>query len=140
MVGRAGLELRRQVVVLLQRWQRLRFMSTTNILLALIAAMLSIRWYPSIAYPVIAIALIGWALTELPKWRECRRGETAIERQLKADEPLRNEFWVKHKAIRDKYDPKHEWNEATSLPAAYIQEMDALNAEYRVVMDRWHKQ
>jgi hypothetical protein len=115
-------------------------MGTTNLLLVLIAAMLGIRWYPSIAYPVIVVALIGWALIEFPKWRERRRREKAIERQLKADEPLRNEFWAKHKAIRDKYDPEHEWNEATSLAAAYIQEMDDLNAEYRVVMDRWHNQ
>lgn len=115
-------------------------MSTTNFLLILIAAMLGIHWYPSIAYPVIVVALIGWTLVEFPKWRARRKVEKAKERQLKADEPLRNEFWAKHQAIRDKYDPKHEWNEGTSLPAEYRREMADLNAEYRAVMDRWHNQ
>jgi len=115
-------------------------MSTTNFLLILIAAMLGIRWFPSVAYPVIVIALIGWALNEFPKWRDRRRREKAVERQLKADEPIRNEFWAKHKAICDKYDPRHEWNEGTSLPAEYTREMAELNAEYRAVMDRWYNQ
>ena len=115
-------------------------MSATNFLLILIAAMLGIHWFPNVAYPVIAIALAGWALNEFPRWRERRRKERDVERQLKADEPLRNEFWAKHKAIRDKYDPKHEWNEGTSLPPEYEQEMADLNAQYRAVMDRWHNQ
>jgi Ni/Co efflux regulator RcnB len=102
--------------------------------------MLGIHWFPSVAYPVIVIALIAWALNEFPKWRDRRSREKAVERQLKADEPLRNEFWVKHKVIRDKYDPEHEWNEGTSLPAEYTREMAELNAEYRAVMDRWHNQ
>jgi hypothetical protein len=102
--------------------------------------MLGIRWFPSAAYPVIVIALIGWALNEFPKWGDRRRCERAVQRQLKADEPLRNEFWAKHKAIRDKFDPKHEWNEGTSLPAEYTREMAELNARYRAVMDRWHNQ
>lgn len=115
-------------------------MSTTNFLLILIAAMLGIRWYPEIAYPVIVIAVIGWVLNAFPGWRAERKVERAKERQLKADEPLRNEFWAKHKAIRDKYDPEHQWNEGTSLPMEYRQEMEDLNIEYRAVMDRWHNQ
>src|ERR1700728_3177019 len=62
--------------------------STTNFLLVLIAAMLGIHWFPSVAYPVIVIALIAWALNEFPKWRDRRSREKAVERQLKADEPL----------------------------------------------------
>jgi hypothetical protein len=114
--------------------------TTTNFLLILITAMLGIHWFPKVAYPVIVAVLIGWALNEFPKWRDRRRKEKAIERQLKADEPLRNEFWAKHKAIRAKYDPNNEWNEGTSLPSGYTTEMADLNAEYRAVMDRWHNQ
>lgn len=115
-------------------------MSTTNFLLILIAAILGIHWYPDIAYPVIAIAVVIYAMNELPKWWRQREIEKAKQRQLDADEPLRREFWAKHKAIRDKYDPRHEWNEATSLPLENEKEMEDLNAEYRAVMDRWHNQ
>jgi hypothetical protein len=115
-------------------------MTNSNFLLILIAAMLGIHWFPEVAYPVIVIVLIGWVLNAFPKWRDRRRQEKAIERQLKADAPLRNEFWAKHKAIRDKYDPNHEWNEGTSLPPEYTTEMADLNAEYRAVMDRWDNQ
>jgi hypothetical protein len=94
-------------------------MTTTNFLLILIAAMPGIHWFPEVAYPVIVTALTGWALRAFPKWQDRRRQEKTIERQLKADEPLRNEFWAKHKAIHDKYDPNHEWNEGTSLPPEY---------------------
>jgi hypothetical protein len=43
-----------------------------------------------------------------------------------------------HKAIRDKYDPKHEWNEGTKIPWEYQKEISDLNAAYRVFMDRRH--
>jgi hypothetical protein len=115
-------------------------MSFQTFLLILIAAMVGIHWYPDIAYPAIFIALIAWAFKELPKWWKQRQSNMAKQKQLDADELLRREFWEKHKAIRDKYDPKHEWNDATFLPAEYEREMEELNAEYRAVMDRWHNQ
>jgi Ni/Co efflux regulator RcnB len=115
-------------------------MSTTNFLLVLIAAMLGLHWYPDIAKPLIAFAIFAWLLNEVPKWNKQRKLEKAKQNQLDADKPLREEFWAKHKAIRDKYDPKHEWNEGTSLPAEYTREMAELNAEYHAVMDRWHNQ
>jgi hypothetical protein len=106
----------------------------------LIAAMVGNPWYPDIAYPAIVIALIAWAFNALPKWWKQREIEKSKQKQLDADEPLRREFWAKQKAIRDKYGPKHEWNEGTPLPAEYEREMEDLNAKYRVVMDRWHNQ
>jgi hypothetical protein len=109
-------------------------------LLLLIAYMIGKHWYPDYVYPAIAIGLALWALNELPKWWQQRKIERAKQKTLDADAPLRDEFWRKHKVIRDKYDPKHEWNEGTSLPFEYRREMDELNAEYRSVMDRWHNQ
>ena len=111
-------------------------MSTTNFLLALIAAMVGIHWYPAVAYPVIAVLAVAWIVNETPKWLERRRKEKARREQKKIDEPLRREFWIKHQAIRDKYDPKHEWNEATSTPAEYEREMAELNDEYSDVLER----
>jgi len=115
-------------------------MNLQTFLLLLIAGMVGIHWYPSIAYPAFVIAFIAWAFNELPKWWKQRRIERAKQKQLDADEPLRREFWEKHEAIRDKYDPKHEWNEATSLPAEYRREMEELNRGYRAVMNRWDNQ
>jgi hypothetical protein len=57
--------------------QRVETISTTNFLLVLIAAMLGIHRFPSVAYPVIVIVivLLGWALNEFPKWRKRRSKE-----------------------------------------------------------------
>jgi hypothetical protein len=115
-------------------------MNFQTLLLLLIAYMIGVRWYPDYVYPAFVVVLVIWATNELPKWWRLRKIERVKEKQLKADAPLRDEFWAKHRAIRDKYDPKHEWNEATSLPLEYQKEMDDLNAEYRAVMDRWHNQ
>lgn len=115
-------------------------MNVQTFLLLLIAAMIGIHWYPSAAYPVIVILVIGYLLNEFPKWLKQQRLERAKQKQLDDDAPLRQEFWRKHKAIRFKYDPNDEWNEATSLPAAYRQEMEELNEQYRVVLDRWNNQ
>lgn len=42
----------------------------------------------------------------------------------------------RRKAIRHKYDPENEWNEASTVPEAYSAEMCALNLEYRDVLKR----
>lgn len=88
---------------------------------------------------MIVVALT-WAINEFPKWNKQRKLEKARQKQLDADAPLRDEFWVRHQAIRFKYVPNHEWNEASSPPAEYYREMDELNREYKAVMDRWHNQ
>lgn len=115
-------------------------MNLQTLLLVLIAAMLGVHWYPDIAYPAIGVAIVLYASNQLPKWWKQHQIDRTKQKQLDADEPLRRAFWAKHQLIRDKYDPKHEWNEATSLPAEYVREMAELNAEYRVVMDRWFGQ
>jgi hypothetical protein len=115
-------------------------MTLQTLLLLLIAFMLGNHWYPDYVYPVIAVILVIWAINEFPKWNRQRKADKAKQKRLDADAPLRDEFRAKHNAIRAKYDPKHEWNEGTSLPREYQKEMDDLNDEYRDVMDRWHNQ
>jgi hypothetical protein len=115
-------------------------MNIQTLLLLLIAFMIGNHWYPDYVYPAVIVALIVWAINQLPNWWHQRKSEKARQKKLDADAPLREEFWRKHQAIRDKYDPKHEWNEATSLPGEYQREMDELNDQYRAVMDRWHDQ
>jgi hypothetical protein len=83
-------------------------MNLQTFLLVLIAAMVGIHWYPDIAYPAIVIGMLIWACNALPKWWKEHQREKAKQKQLDADAPLRDAFWKKHQAIRDKYDPKHE--------------------------------
>jgi hypothetical protein len=115
-------------------------MSFQTVLLVLIALMIGAHWYRNYVLPAIAVAIVLWALSEGPKWWKQRRADRAKQRQLDDDAPLRDEFWIKHAAIRKKYDPNNEWNEGTSLPLEYLHEMDALNEQYRAVLDRWHEQ
>jgi len=112
------------------------------LLLFLIVLMLGIHWFPYVTLPAIALLtayfLILWLRVFIPDWLEKRRNEKAHQRQLDKEEPLREEFWEKQKAIRDKYDPNREWNESTLLPPEYEQEMKELNDKYGAVMDRWY--
>jgi hypothetical protein len=115
-------------------------MNYAQMITVVIVAALGFKFVPETAYPVVGVVFLAWVINEFPKWNRQRKLEKAKQKQLDADAPLRDEFRVKHKAIRRKYDPNNEWNEATSLPYEYQQEMDELNREYRAVMDRWHNQ
>lgn len=84
---------------------------------------------------VIAFALYGcyWLLAVFPgRWKKSR----AEQRQRKKDEAEYWEWYARHEAIRHKYDPEHQWNEATTTPYEYQDEIDKLNAEYRDVFKR----
>jgi len=61
----------------------------------------------------------------------------------KAEAPIKEQderdFWEhcgKRDAIRAKYDPGNEWNEATFLPQEYLDESRKLNLEYQGVLRR----
>ena len=117
-------------------------MNLTNILLAVIAALLCLRFFPDVARPAFALGLIGlaiygcyWLVAVYPS----KRREAKAARQQEADNNAEyNEYKAKHKAIRAKYDPNHEWNEATFVPKEYEEEIAALNREYRpMLIDRY---
>src|SRR5689334_16820617 len=105
-------------------------------LLLLIAAMIGIHWFPSVAYPVTAILIVAWLVNQVPDWLKESRRENAHRKQLDDDAPLRQEFYEKRDALRNKYDPEHEWNEATTdRPPEYERELDELHEQYKAVLD-----
>ena len=115
-------------------------MNITNVLLLVILFILVKQFYPVatetlVAVGIAALALYAgyWLVTQFPaRWK--KRG--AERRQEEQDE---NEFWdyqKKHDAIRAKYDPRLEWNEATSVPSEYLEEIRRLNVEHRDMLQR----
>jgi type VI protein secretion system component VasK len=115
-------------------------MTLTNTLLVIIAAMLFARFWPEQARALATIAIVvgllyavWWLIFSYP---ERRRRNKARAAQEAADEAQYREFQQQHKAIRRKFGPEHQWNEATSLPREYTEEMDALNAKYALVLAR----
>ena len=58
-------------------------------------------------------------------------------RKLKErDDKALRKYWAKHKAIRAKYDPNGEWNQAPTPPDEYRREMRDLNRRYAEVLRR----
>ncbi len=62
--------------------------------------------------------------------------EQAKRKHEKEDETDYWEYEKRHKALRTKFDPKNEWNEATSIPAEYSREVRTLNLQYRNMLMR----
>ena len=56
--------------------------------------------------------------------------------QEKLDEKEYWEYQAKHRAIRAKYDPSNEWNEATSVPREYLTEIHDLNLQHGSMLQR----
>lgn len=115
-------------------------MNITNILLFVILFILVKQFYPAATETLVAVGIAAfvlyashWLVTQFPaRWKE-RRAERQQEEQ---DE---KEYWDYQKAqdaIRAKYDPRHEWNEATSVPREYLEEIRRLNADHRAMLER----
>ena len=86
---------------------------------------------PRVAYLVFILILFGGAAIFLC-YRLVAVYSNNRRREAKAAEW--DEYRAKHKAIREKYDLTDEWNEATSLPSGYQQEIAELNREYRTML------
>lgn len=97
-------------------------------------------FYPDTTETLVAVAIVActlyagyWLAVQFPaRWKKRRAERQQEERDEK-------EYWdyeIKHNAIRAKYDPRHEWNEATSVPSEYIEEIRRLNFEYRGMLQR----
>lgn len=84
---------------------------------------------------VLALAIYGaFALTKSA--RHALSARRSLRRQEEQDE---REFWeydAKHKSIRTKFDPKNEWNEATSPPAEYLSAVKELNFQHKHMLQR----
>ena len=87
------------------------------------------------AVGIAAFVLYGgyWLVTQFPaRWKK-RRAEKKQEEQ---DEKEFWEYQQKHDAIRAKYDPRNEWNEATLVPDKYLEETRNLNLKHRGMLQR----
>ena len=115
-------------------------MSLTNYLLFIILFILVKQFYPGFldeVFPVVigGLALYGcyWLVAKFPTQWKKRKAERQQEQNDEA------EFWEyqrKHDAICAKYDQEHAWNEATSLPQEYLDEIRTLNLEHRGMLQR----
>ena len=115
-------------------------MNVTNFLLAVILFVLVKQFYPQAVEtlgPLIFVAATiyccYWLVAKLPgQWRQ----RNAAQQQEQEDEKAFWELQRKCEAVRSKYDPNHEWNEATSRPKEYLHEIKQLNREYREMLQR----
>jgi hypothetical protein len=93
----------------------------TNVLLAIIIAILVYRWF----YPV-------W------KKNQARKTEEKKERLRIEVEPYYQEYLQKRKALREKHDPQHKWPpfemNAPDMPSEYRDEMAALTEAYKAIL------
>lgn len=115
-------------------------MTTTNTLLLAILVVLLLKFFPGEVASLAGVGLVGlaifssyWLVTQYPSWRRKRKVE---HDQAEQDE---RDFWEwqkRHSAIRAKFDPKNQWNEATTLPAEYRSEIRDLNTQYRGMLKR----
>jgi len=112
-----------------------RFM--TNLLLAWTLAFFMFHFERELFWnALIGIALV-WAIAkafQLPgkftDWRE-RSKEEKVN-----NEEFFNVYQPAFEALRQKYDPKKVWNEATSVPQEYLDELRALNRKHRWMLKR----
>ena len=89
---------------------------------------------------LLVLAAIGLAIYGAFHLTKAAR-QAVVKRRLvrQLEEQDEREFWeyeAKHKAIRAKFDPKDEWNEATSVPAPFLREFRELNLQYRQMLQR----
>ena len=114
--------------------------NVTNGLLSIILLILVNQFYPTAFGTLILVGIVisalyffYWLIAKFPAQRKLQKAERLQEQKDEAD------FWElqrKGDAIRSKYDPDHVWNEATSLPQEYSNEIQNLNLEYRDMLKR----
>lgn len=115
-------------------------MSVTNYLLVIILLILVKQFYPDLVDALLPVVIGGltlygcyWLVAKFPKQWKKRRAE---RQQEKKDEAEFWEYQRMHDAIRAKYDPEHAWNEATSVPREYLDEIRKLNLAHREMLQR----
>lgn len=84
---------------------------------------------------VLALAAYG-AYRLLQDFQRSRSVRKRDQQQEKQDEGQFWEYQSKHQAIRTKFDPDGEWNEATSVPEDYKKEVKDLNRQYSAMLRR----
>lgn len=111
-------------------------MNTTNFLLVVIIWLLVNQFYPDWV-PILLLVLVVAALIRGGVWFfERRRRQTEERKQQESDQEAYQVYQRQHQAIRDRYDPQSVWNEATSLPREYLEEIRELNDRYHDLLVR----
>jgi hypothetical protein len=109
----------------------------TNILLSWILAFLVYHFeremFWNAVFSIVGIWLIVQAFL-LP-------GKLKDSREKKKEEKRLNDEWFNvyqpaFEALRDKYDPKREWNEITNIPKAYRDELLTLNRKHQWMLKK----
>lgn len=115
-------------------------MNFTNYLLFIILLILVKQFYPDLVHTLLPVVIVGlsiygcyWLLAKFPAQWKKRKAEKQQERK---DEVEFWEYQRMHDAIRAKYDPRHAWNEATSVPREYLDEIRNLNLAHRDMLQR----
>ncbi|WP_342131335.1 hypothetical protein [Hydrogenophaga sp. OTU3427] len=89
---------------------------------------------------LLLVAILGLAAFGAFQLTKIVRQELATRKALRLQEERdEREFWeyeAKHKSIRLKFDPANEWNEATSVPEAFLREVRDLNLHYKPMLQR----
>jgi hypothetical protein len=108
----------------------------TNVLLLIVAALLFELVHPAWA-PLVWLALGVFAVVSSISWLKARHEQRKAMPAAKArDEEEFKMYRAEHQAIRAKYDPEHKWNEATSTPRAYREEIAELNELHSAMLKR----
>jgi hypothetical protein len=103
----------------------------TNLLLFWILAFLLYHFEPDKVWNV-AMSIVGmWLAIKALQLPAKFKADRAKAKQEEADETEYCEYKAKWNALREKYDPKGEWNEITNIPQAYLDEVRELNLQYK---------
>ena len=98
--------------------------------------MLAVALLIKIAYPEFSSAsdtlVIGVVVFGLICWISSRRSLAKRKSEL---DRMYNDFMRKHQEIRRKYDPTNSWNESTTTPADYREEIRILNEQYQSIVE-----
>jgi hypothetical protein len=108
-----------------------------NLLLVAIATLLFARSYPEAAREAILPAAIVVGVLIPWNWYRTRWQEYVADIEKRREEMReRNEFSDALQAIRAKFDPDKKWNEGTSPPIEYLEEVTELRRRYITMLRR----
>src|SRR5438105_13039439 len=83
----------------------------------------------------VVLVVVYWLLWLIAVYPDRRRVKKEMRKRAIFHYEVEQQFKAEQKAIRDRYDPKGEWNEATSIPVAYREELQQLNLKYKETLD-----
>lgn len=83
----------------------------------------------------VLLGVLYWLLWLVAVYPDRRRVKKEMRKRAVFHYEVYQQFEAEKKAIRDRYDPKGEWNEGTFIPAAYKEEMQELRLKYKETLE-----